>query len=190
MNAAGLVHDYGYFAIVVGTFFEGELIMLAAGMAACAGVVSLPVVILAGMTGIFASDTLCFFIGRLAGTRIERWFPRMYGRLAGVFRMIARHDEKLIVYFQFFPGLCTVTPMAFGISKIPALRFMALDLVGNILWTSVFSFGGYAFGTAFERLVGETYRWQIAASCVLVAVLAFVLWRRRVGAARLASRSE
>jgi membrane protein DedA with SNARE-associated domain len=190
MNAAGLVHDYGYYAIVVGTFFEGELIMLAAGMAACAGVVSLPVVILAGMTGIFASDTLCFFIGRFAGSRIEQWFPRIYRRLAGVFRMIERHDEKLIVYFQFFPGLCTVTPMAFGISKIPVLRFMALDLVGNVLWTLVFSFGGYAFGAAFERFVGEAYHWQIVATCVLVVVLVFVWWRRRLGATRVASRPQ
>jgi membrane protein DedA with SNARE-associated domain len=184
MNAAGLVHDYGYFAIIVGTFFEGELIMLAAGMAACAGVLSLPLVILAGMTGIFASDTLCFYIGRLAGARIERWFPGVYARLAGVFRLIERHDEKLIVYFQFFPGLCTVTPIAFGISKISALRFMALDFVGNVLWTMVFSFGGYGFGAAFERFVGEAYRWQIAASCVLIIILVFVWWRRRAGATR------
>jgi membrane protein DedA with SNARE-associated domain len=80
--------------------------------------------------------------------------------------------------------------MAFGISRIPVLRFMALDLVGNVIWTLVFSFGGYAFGAAFERFVGEAYRWQIAASCVLAVILVFVWWRRRVGAARVASHPQ
>src|SRR5471032_1206343 len=118
MTASALVHEYGYCAVVVGTFFEGEMVMLAAGVAACAGLLSLPGVILAGMAGIFASDTFCFLLGRLAGERLKGWFPRLHARLGGIFRLIERHDEKLIVYFQFFPGLCTVTPVAFGMSQI------------------------------------------------------------------------
>lgn len=175
MHAAEWIRDYGYYAIVAGTFFEGELVMLAAGMAACAAYLSLPAVIFAGMAGIFASDTFCFLLGRLGGERLRRWFPRLHARLGPVFRMIERHDEHLIIYFQFFPGLCAVTPVAFGMTRIPLLRFMAFDLLGNAFWTLVFSLGGYAFGTAFERLVRGAHRWE-PVGCGLLAIAGLVIW--------------
>jgi membrane protein DedA with SNARE-associated domain len=176
MSGSELVRDYGYWAIVVGTFFEGELVMLAAGVAACAGLLSLPGVILAGMAGIFASDTFCFLLGRFAGERFKGWFPRLHARLGGVFRLIERHDEKLVVCFQFLPGLCTVTPVAFGMSKISTLRFMTLDFVGNAFWTLIFSLGGFLFGSAFERLVRDAREWQWLAGGVM-AIAALVLWQ-------------
>lgn len=186
MNAASFVHDYGYYAVVAGTFFEGEMVMLAAGAAAGAGLLSLPAVIVAGMAGIFASDTFCFLLGRLAGERIKRWFPGLYGRLGGVFRLIERHEDKLIVYFQFFPGFCTVTPVAFGMTRISMARFMALDLLGNTFWTLVFSLGGYGFGAAFEQAVRDAHRWRLAGCGLLLALGLAAWWIGRAAAKRLA----
>lgn len=183
MHVTELIRDYGYWAIVVGTFFEGELIMLAAGVAASAGVLSLPGVILAGMAGIFASDTFCFLLGRCAGHRLKGWFPRLYARLGVVFQMIERHDDKLVVCFQFLPGLCTVTPVAYGMSQISAVRFMSLDLLGNAFWTLVFSVGGYVFGSAFEHWVREGKEWSWLMGGVL-AVVGVIVWQ----ASRFVSR--
>jgi membrane protein DedA with SNARE-associated domain len=168
VNAAEFIHRYGYYAVTVGTDIEGELVMVAAGMAAAAGILTLPGVILAAMVGIFASDTFCFFTGRLAGGWIKRRFPRFHTRLDRALKMIGRHEDRLIIFFQFFPGLCTVTPMAFGMSGISAARFMALDIVGNALWTLVFSIGGYAFGAAFGRVVHQAHWLELAGASVLI----------------------
>lgn len=176
MNPADFVRDYGYYAIVVGTFFEGELIMLAAGIAACGGMLTLPGVIAAGMIGIFASDTFCFLLGRWAGDGLRRLLPRLHARLDRVFHLIEKHDDKLIVYFQFFPGFCTVTPIAFGMSRISVARFMGLDLLGNALWTLVFSVGGYVFGSAFEHIVKGSHEWT-ALIAGLALVVGFSLWQ-------------
>ncbi len=182
MNAPELIRDYGYYAVVVGTFLEGELIMLAAGVAACAGILSLPGIILAGMAGIFASDTFCFLIGRWGGARLQRWFPRLHARLDPVFKLIQQHDDKLVIYFQFFPGLCTVTPIAYGMSAIRTSRFLLLDFVGNAGWTLVFSLGGYIFGTAFGRLVNTAHAWApVAGVAVVLVALAFVGISRALG---------
>jgi membrane protein DedA with SNARE-associated domain len=185
MTAADFVHDYGYYAVMVGTFFEGEMVMLAAGVAASTGLLSLPYLILAGMTGIFASDTFCFLLGRLLGERLKRWFPRLHARLDGVFRLIERYQDQLIVYFQFFPGLCTVTPVAFGMTRIPLLRFMALDFVGNAFWTLVFSLGGYAFGATFEKLVQDSRRWELGIYGVFIVVVLLAWWIKRLVGRRL-----
>ena len=45
MNLGQLVQDYGYTAIAIGTFLEGEAILLSGGFAAHRGYLSLPIVI-------------------------------------------------------------------------------------------------------------------------------------------------
>jgi membrane protein DedA with SNARE-associated domain len=185
MNAADFVRDYGYYAVIVGTFFEGETVMLAAGVAASSGILQLHSVVLAGMTGIFASDTFCFLLGRLAGRRIKRWFPRLYARLNGVYGLIERHEDKLIIYYQFFPGLCTVTPVAFGLTRIPAARFLALDFLGNAFWTLIFSLGGYAFGTTFWQAMRGAHDWQLLAGALLLPIPLAAWWISRAVFKRL-----
>jgi|GEM_PF-6956515 len=86
-----------------------------------------------------------------------------------------RHDEKLVVFYQFVPGLCTVTPVAFGLSRIPVLRFMALDLLGNTFWTLIFSLGGYGFGAAFASGVDGVRSWEWPAGAI-AAVLSLAIW--------------
>ncbi len=185
MTSPEWISSGGYALIVVGTFFEGELVMLAAGMAASAGLLSLPYAILAGMIGIFGSDTVCFLIGRLAGSRLSRWLPGLYARAGGIFKLVEQHDEKLLIFFQFFPGLCTIVPVAFGMTKISIGRFMALDFIGNATWTLAFSLGGYLFGSAVGHLISQMHPWLIASSYVVVfALFGLGVWRLRAFAGR------
>jgi membrane protein DedA with SNARE-associated domain len=180
MSAEEIIRTYGYLAISVGTFFEGEMIMLAAGVAAAAGYLNLPGALLAGMLGIFLSDTLCFLIGRFLSARLFRWFPKLYARMENVFVLVEKHQAKLIVFFQFFPGLCTVTPIAYGMSRISLLRFMAFDFAGNVLWTFAFTLGGFFCGQAMKVFVIELQGWMLAATILLVlSIGACVLWKVR-----------
>jgi membrane protein DedA with SNARE-associated domain len=153
--------------------------MLAAGAMVGAGLLTLPLTIAASMAGIFSSDIIYFFAGRVAGNRLIRWFPRLHGRLAAVFRLIERHDQKLILGYQFIPGLCTVTPMAFGMTRISAGRFMALDLLGNAAWILAFTLAGYLLGGAYRYTfpAGRHGTFPIAIA-IFVAGAAFFFWRR------------
>jgi membrane protein DedA with SNARE-associated domain len=147
MNWTELIHQYGWLAIAVGTFFEGEWAMLAAGIGVRAGWLSPWTVVLAGMGGTFASDMACFWFGRLGGPSLVRRWPGLWRRLAPVRELMERNQSWLIVGYQFVPGLCTVTPIAFGLSGIRAGRFMALNALGIAAWTGLFASGGYACAT-------------------------------------------
>jgi len=188
MNIPDLIRDYGYVAIVVGTFFEGEAVMLAAGVAASAGLLSLPGAIVASIVGTFGSDMFCFLLGRLAGQRLARWFPRMYARLGPVFGLIERHNDKLIVFYQFFPGLCAVTPMAFGMTRVSWLRFMGLGLAGNALWTLAYSLGGFYSAAAVRSTIAGLHGWApvIYTAVAVIGVAAWYIRRERRPAANFA----
>ena len=67
---SGFIKDYGYFALFVGTFLEGETILVLGGLAAAAGDLDLGWVIVVAFCGSLAGDQTVFFIGRFLGTRL------------------------------------------------------------------------------------------------------------------------
>ena len=62
-----LLRAYGYPVLIIGTFLEGESVMLLAGVAAHIGDLSLDWVILCGFCGTFFGDQLYFILGRRHG---------------------------------------------------------------------------------------------------------------------------
>ena len=55
-----MIENYGYAAILVGTFLEGETILVLAGLAAQLGYLTLSGVILAAFLGSLSGDQLFF----------------------------------------------------------------------------------------------------------------------------------
>ena len=74
MNLAGLLATYGNLAVAVGTFLEGETILLMAGFAAHCGYLDLSKVILVAWGGLLG-DQFYFFLGQRYGDRILARFP-------------------------------------------------------------------------------------------------------------------
>ena len=167
-----LVGTYGYAAIVLGTVFEGEATMLAAGAAAHRGLLSAPLVLGAGMLGTFISDTCCFGAGRYCGRWLARVFPNTMARVDAVLQRVASHRDRLIVCHQFIPGMCTITPLAVGMSSISTTRFLLLNLAGNFLWTSTYTLAGYTAATAWNRLPALA---GMAGTKVVIAIVVVLL---------------
>jgi len=64
MTLESIVDTYGYVAVLLGTFLEGETILVLGGFAAHRGYLALPGVILAAFIGSLCGDQLFFFLGR------------------------------------------------------------------------------------------------------------------------------
>ncbi|WP_424792969.1 DedA family protein, partial [Pseudomonas aeruginosa] len=64
------LQDFGYFALFLGTFFEGETILVLAGFLAFRGYMQLDTVILTAFLGSYAGDQLWYFLGRRHGRRL------------------------------------------------------------------------------------------------------------------------
>lgn len=168
-----LLSNYGYLAILIVTFLEGESIVILAGIAAYQGYMELPYVLLTAYAGSFMGDQLYFTIGRRFGVPLlERW-PWLRTGTEWAFRLVRKHETLFILTFRFLYGIRNAAPFVIAMSGVPWLRFMALNLIAAGLWASAFSFGGYYFGKALERLLGEH---QLTALFALVgAALAFAV---------------
>ncbi|MCX7016875.1 MAG: DedA family protein, partial [Candidatus Sumerlaeota bacterium] len=62
-----LLSTYGYLALFIGTFLEGETILIIAGVAASEGLLDIQWAILSAFAGSLLGDQLLFFIARYHG---------------------------------------------------------------------------------------------------------------------------
>jgi membrane protein DedA with SNARE-associated domain len=183
MTFQSLIENYGYLAILIITFIEGETIVILAGIAAHLGLLELPWVVVAAIAGSVSGDQTWYYMGR-------RWGPKIIARRLSwqegaqkVYRHLERHQYWLILTFRFYYGLRNVTPFVVGSAQIPRLRFFILNLLGAIVWAIVFAGAGFYLGEAFEQFIDDYHRYALYLIGGLLALLCLgwliVLIRRR-----------
>ena len=183
MDLQSIIENYGYAAILVGTFLEGETILVLAGLAAHQGYLALPGVILAAFLGSLGGDQLFFYLGRKHCQAVLAWRPTWTQKAEKVNRMISRFQSPLIIGFRFLYGLRTVTPFVLGMSTVSLTKFVVLNAAGALIWAAAVASGGYLFGHALEVFIGrfKSYEIYIMGSVAVVGLLIWIFhfFRRR-----------
>jgi membrane protein DedA with SNARE-associated domain len=170
-----LLTHYGCPILVVGTFLEGETIMVLGGLAAHLGYLSLEGVIVCGFCGTVLGDQLYFFLGRRHGKSLLARRPALLARTQRVFRILERHQNLLITGFRFLYGLRSVTPFAIGMSDVSYLRFAVLNLIGAFIWAASIGLAGFYFGHAVETVLGDVKQYELELMAAIVGV-AMLVW--------------
>jgi len=185
-----LIATYGYLAVAVGSFLEGETVLVMAGFAAHRGYMDFRYVVLAAFLGSLAGDQLYFFLGRTQGAALLAKRPRWQARAARVHRVLERRQALFIFAFRFglVWGFRTVAPFVIGMSRVPTSRFVLFNTIGAAAWALSIGALGYFFGHGLELLLGDVKRYEREAFLFLVAVGAglwlvrFLLRRRATSA--------
>jgi len=185
MDFEALLRDYGYVALLIGTFLEGETILVVAGIAARFGYLELPWVMVTAFLGSLAGDQAAFFVGRRWGKPILHRWAGLRGAVVRVQGLLHRWNTPLILTFRFYYGLRNVIPFALGTSEVSTRRFVALNIIGAVVWAIALAFGGYFLGAALETMLGRVahvVRWIIVGIVALSMVawfVKFLVHRRR-----------
>ena len=181
MNIAEWVQSYGYVAVAVGTFLEGESVLLIAGAAASRGHLSMPVVIAIAALASFLGDQLYFWVGRRYGAALLVRYPSLQLRAARVRGLLDRHHLPLILSIRFLYGLRIAGPIAIGMSSVAWPRFLLLNGLAALLWALVIASLGYGTGHALVHLlkaVDADELWGFSLLLV-VGLVWWLLGRRR-----------
>lgn len=171
MDLLGLLSTYGYVALFIGTFLEGETILIIAGfVAATTKSLSLPLCILVAFLGSFAGDQTAFYIGRYNKKFLETKLKRWECRIEKVHKLLERHQTLVLISFRFFYGFRNITPFAVGTTNITPLRFFCLNGIGAAIWAIAFGTGGYFLGDVLEHFLQEA-KWWVAGGLLGLIVL-------------------
>jgi len=186
MDFQSLIEQYGYAAILIGTFFEGETVLVIAGLLANQGYLKLAGVVIAAFAGALLGDQLYFHIGRWKGQPFIESHPTLKYHSQRVVNLLRNHQNKLILGFRFVYGIRTVTPFVLGASGVAPIRFLVLNTIGALLWALVIGVAGFYFGKVLEQLLGQVKNYEMLIIGSMVGI-ALVVWlsRRFIIARRL-----
>ncbi len=174
MDYARLIHEYGYYAVLLGTVLEGESILVMAAIAANRGYLHLPILMPVAVIGAIIGDQFFYYMGRRHGNTLAR-FPSLSKRAARVETLIARHHAPVIVVLRFAYGLRIVGPMMVGMSAVSPVQFTLWNSLGSVLWAALIISVGYAFGDALHWLMGGIQKLELLVLAVM-ALIGATVW--------------
>ncbi|WP_338500189.1 DedA family protein [Pseudomonas trivialis] len=180
------LHDFGYFALFLGTFFEGETILVLAGFLAFREYMDIKLVVVVAFFGSYAGDQLWYYMGRKHGRKLLARKPRWQLMGDKALEHIRKHPDIWVLSFRFVYGLRTVMPVAIDLSGYPPLRYLVLNGIGAAIWAAALGAAAYHFGAVLEGMLGSVKKYELWVLGALI-LLGFVLWlRRRFKNARIA----
>ena len=175
MDLQGIIENYGYAAILIGTFLEGETILVLGGLAANQGYLELPGVIFAAFLGGLCADQLFFYLGRKHSQTVLSRRPYWKSKAEKVHKMMNRFQTPMILSFRFLYGLRTVTPFVIGTSPVSFKKFILLNSAGALAWAVAIGSGGYLFGHVLEIFIGKIKHYEVQVFA-MIALLGLLVW--------------
>lgn len=170
-----LLNDYGYLALFIGTFLEGETILVLAGIAAAHDFLDLKTVIIVAFIGSYFGDQLWYFLGRHYGIALLQKRPKWQKSADKALIYLRKNPDLWVLTFRFMYGLRTIMPVAIGISGYPPRRYILLNGIGAIIWSIVLGTTAYYFGTIVLSCLKD-YELIFLGT---IAVIVLLLWIRR-----------
>lgn len=135
--------------VVVTPFLPGDSLLFASGALAATGSFDIWTLFLIILLAAIFGDTLNYHIGKYIGPKIftkESSFFFNKEHLARAQNFYEKYGKKTIILARFVPIIRTFAPFVAGIGAMSYGVFLVYNVVGAVLWCSLFIFSGFWFG--------------------------------------------
>lgn len=134
---------------VITPFLPGDSLLFAAGAFAGKGDLNIWVLLISLSIAAILGDTVNYWIGHFIGPRAFsgniRFLKKEY--LDRTHDFFEKHGGKTIILARFIPIIRTFAPFVAGAASMTYGKFITYNVVGGIAWVSIFTLGGYFFGS-------------------------------------------
>ena len=188
----GLVRDYGLIIVFLAIALEtaglplpGETALIAAGVYASKGHLSITAVIVIAAAAAIIGDNIGYWLGRELGRRLiyrYAWMKRIADRvMPPAERFFDRHGGKAVFFARFFGGVRVTGAWMAGITRMSWWKFLFWNALGGIVWAAgVGLIAFYAGKAAADAIARYGVYGGIAIGVVIVLVItALHVVRRR-----------
>jgi membrane protein DedA with SNARE-associated domain len=180
-----LLLRYGYLVLFLSVFAEqvglpipAAPMLLAMGVGAGLGKLSVLACLAVATAGAVLGDLIWYDLGRRRGHAILRLLCKVSlepdSCVSNTKQKWNRFGGFTLVFAKFVPGLSTVSPPLAGLTRMPLGRFLALDVLGSALWAGAFLGIGFLFRDEMERAAELLQR--LGSSLIFLVSLSLALY--------------
>ena len=170
--------QYGYAALAVGTFFEGETAILVVSSLIHRGSFQFPLTVLAAFSGSFVSDWIYYLIGRMNGKLFISTRPKLRAKMLPLTNFFERNRYQILFSYRFLYGFRIVIPLMIGMSGLAPRLFLFYSIVTGLIWATVVSFVGYCTGRIFNldaKVFEDNLFWIVVGFASLGLLIGFAV---------------
>ncbi|MDX8398096.1 MAG: VTT domain-containing protein [Mariprofundaceae bacterium] len=176
--AQQFVEQYGYWAVFIWTFIEGETVFIVAAALAAAGILNSWIVITVAAAGAFIGHLFFFALGRWRGEQIINAVPTLKRHAPKANFILDKYAHWSIFIFQYLYGTRLAAAILFGCSSITFQRFFFLQIINCLTWAIIIYAVGHFLGLAGMKVLHEFGIWGLAAIiCIVIIIVAWLYYR-------------
>ena len=135
--------------LVVMPLLPGDSLLFAAGSIAAIGKMNIHLMVVLLIIAAILGDAVNFMVGKYFGEKLfsnpnSKIFKQSH--LQKTQQFYAKHGGKTIILARFIPIVRTFAPFVAGMGHMTYHHFLAYNVIGGVLWVTLFSYLGYFFG--------------------------------------------
>ncbi len=137
---------------VVTPFLPGDSLLFAAGALSVTTTLNVWWLFIILSLAAILGDTVNYWIGHYVGPKVfetkNRFLKKVLKKeyLVKTQKFYDKYGGKAIILARFVPIIRTFAPFVAGVASMSYKHFITYNIIGGILWVSLFTFSGYFFG--------------------------------------------
>lgn len=178
-----LVAQYKYALMVPAVVIFGPTVSLVAGALLRLDVLSLLPTCIALAGGELGGDMLWYWLGKRYGDSFVQKFGKYVGisesRTLLVKSMYGKYQDSILFTSKLTAGFGFAPAVLFtaGFSEIPFGRYMAINVIGQVIWTTALLSIGYFLGHLYAQ-IGSIFEMSAFIALIIIFLAIFVGFNR------------
>lgn len=141
--------------LFLGFFLPGDTLLIAAGIYAKEGKMSLAMALLVIGLAAISGDNFAYLIGRKLGPKVFIKPDSLLLRkdhIEQAEKFYDKYGAKTVLVAHFFPVIRSFSPLLAGVGKMNYFKYFLFDLIGDTAWTIIVTLLGYYVGSRIPNV--------------------------------------
>ena len=167
------IQDWGYIALFLYSFGGGMLAIAIGGVFAASGDLNIYFVISIAVISNFIGDQFLFFLAR-NNKQYAKDMMQKYKRKIAYSHLLMRKYGSVVVFIQkYLYGVKTLIPLAMGLTKFDAKKFVVLNFLASIVWGLIVGLSAFYLG---QVVIDSLEQFKEYAIVVILAIVLILLY--------------
>lgn len=172
-----LIREWGYLILFLYSFGGGFLALAVAGVLSYAGELNIYISLIVAGTANFIGDQFLFYLARTNKNYAKQMMGKHKRKIALAHLMMRKYGNIVVFLQKYIYGIKTLIPLAMGITKYDAKKFMFFNFFATILWALVIGYAAFALGELVYTFTDDFKTYGIAFIIILFIGLS-ILYRK------------